>query len=128
MSLIDQMTRNPFKQLISLRQCAPAVFLSSLCIWLISYRSIWNCCSSFLFAVGGLRLNEDLLLLNADVGGLPIFDIGTFLLPRTNELGKLFGGVRLNGEFFRFIRNARSYMIRVPPGVVEYNVPPGVDE
>lgn len=34
--------------------------------------------------------------------------------PRIRANGTLVGGVRLSGEFLRFIRNARSYTIRVP--------------
>lgn len=67
-----------------------------------------NCCSSLPFLDGGLRLNGDCADWKLS------FENGTLLLPRTNELGRFFGGVRLIGEFFKFIKNARSYMIRVP--------------
>ncbi len=43
-------------------------------------------------------------------------------------VGIFVGGVLEIGEFLRFMRKALSYTIRVPPGVVEYSVPPGVDE
>lgn len=56
--------------------------------------------------------------------------LGTFapLIRSLGILDRFFGGVRANGEFLNCIRNALSYTILVPPGVVEYSVPPGVDE
>jgi len=60
------------------------------------------------------------------------FAIGLFSLPLSGDVtpgidGKFFGGDLAIGEFLNCNRNARSYIIRVPPGVVENNVPPGVE-
>merc|ERR1719474_304334 len=43
-------------------------------------------------------------------------------------LGRFVGGVLDNGEFLIFTKNALSYTILVPPGVVPKIVPPGVEE
>lgn len=57
---------------------------------------------------------------------LLVFFAGSFVMtgvfPFSNSDGivsGLRGGVRDIGEFRKFIKNARSYTMRVPPGVVE---------
>lgn len=58
-----------------------------------------NCASSLELRFG---LAQDVLREHGD------FARGTFLPPRKSPLGRFVGGVRLSGEFFKFIRNARS--------------------
>lgn len=72
------------------------------------YNSMSNCWSSLVPRRGGLRFIGLFWQL------LVYFDIGTFLQPRNNVFGTLVGGVRLSGEFLRFIRKERSYTILVP--------------
>ena len=43
------------------------------------------------------------------------------------DCGSIAGDL-LSGEFLKFIKELRSYEMRVPPGVVPYREPPGVDD
>lgn len=43
------------------------------------------------------------------------------------DCGSIAGDL-LSGEFLKFINELRSYEMRVPPGVVPYREPPGVDD
>lgn len=64
------------------------------------------------------------------------FSLGGEIIGRSTEplsrdsgmLGRLDGGVRDKGEFLSWRRKFLSYTTLVPPGVVEYSVPPGVVE